>query len=267
MLLARPVQYVVRRFRKGDEVPLARILSECFGPITPRLLRRWFRQDRTLPEQIFIGEVNGKPVSTVQVVFKRLHLGEGVFVKTGGIAGVCTDSDYRRRGIVTNLMRLGVDFAKSRGASTCSLYTDLDIPAHRIYSRLGFVDVMTWRSYTRYLDYPYIFSRWIRMLNRLLKDSKVAVRRLRGWERCVVIRFREVGWLGFRFRKGRFQRLRRPPKSPDIVFSTDIQTYVKIRRGVLEWDEAVEAGRLEVERGDAADIAVLIRILRWKWED
>lgn len=265
--MEKPVQYVVRNYQKGDEVHLAKLFSECFGPTTPRLLMQWYRRQKVLPEHILIGEADGKPVSSVEVVFKQLHIGEGFYSKTGGISGVCTDSDYRKKGIVSNLMKLSLEYAKNSGASNASLFTGLDMSAHRIYQRLGFVDVLTGRTYIKYLDYPSVFAKWVRQLNRSLKDSKIVRRRLEGWEKSVTIQLREVGKLAFRFRKGRFQRLKKVPKKADIEFSTDLQTYAKITRNVLTWEDAVKAQKLVVERGEAADIETLQRILHWRWDD
>jgi len=227
----------------------------------------WYRRLGIRPEDIFIGVVDGKLVSAVELVSERLHHGEGVYIKTAGISGVCTDSDYRHKGIVSNLMRIALEQSKARGLSNASLYTGLDIPAHRIYERLGFVDILTWRMFIKYLDFPAVFARWVRQLNRSLKDSKIAKRKLQGWERSVVIRLKDVGVLSFRFKKNHFQRLTKPPKLADIEFFTDLETYMRVRRGVVQWEDAVKTGKLKVARGDAGDIGVLKRILDWSWED
>ena len=265
--MEKPIKYTVRHFSKGDEIALAKIFSECFEPVTPSRIRQWHRSSRVRPEDLFIGELDEKPVSHVEVVFKQLHHGEGVYLRTAGIGGVCTDSDYRKKGIVTNLMKLALDHAQQSGASNASLYTELDIPAHRIYQRLGFVDIMTWRTYIKYIDYPFIFSRWLRHINLSLKDSKIAARKLDGWEKSIAMQIREVGNLSFRFKRGRFQRLKKPPKQADIEFSTDLQTYTRIMRGVAQWEDVVKAGQLKVKRGKPADIEMLKRILRWRWDD
>jgi len=266
--LEKPVQYVVRHYRKGDEAHLAKIYSECFHPTTPRRIKQEYRLNKTLPEQVFIGEVDGKPVSCVEIVSKQLHLGEGVYLKTSGISGVCTDSDYRHKGIVTNLMKQSLNHAENSGISNSSLYTGLDIPAHRIYTRLGFVDIMTRRIYIKYLDPHFVFARWIRMLNRQLKDSKIATRKLQGWEKTVTIELKEAGPLAFRFRRGRFERLKRPPKKPDIVFSTDILTWTLItREGLLDWEQAVKTSKLTWKRGEPGDIETIKRVLKWMWDD
>jgi len=265
--LEKPAQYKVRNFLKGDEVALAKIFSECFEPVTPSRVRRWHRSSGVCPEDLFIAVVDEKPVSHVEVVFKQLHHGEGVYLKTAGIGGVCTDSDYRKKGIVTNLMKLALGHAQQNGASNASLYTGLDIPAHRVYQRLGFVDIMTWRTYIKYIDYPFVFDRWLRHLNRSLKDSKLAAKKLEGWEKSVVVQLEEAGALSFRVRRKRFQKLKKPPKRVDIEFYTDAQTYTKIMRGVLRWEDAVKAGKLAVKRGESTDIEMLNRILRWRWDD
>ena len=265
--MEKPVQYVVRNYQNGDEVQLAKLFSECFGHVTPRLLRQWYRREKVKPEHIFIGEADGKPVSSVEVVFKQLLIGEGIYSKTGGISGVCTDSDYRKKGIVSNLMKLSLEYAKNSGVSNASLFTGLDIPAHRIYQRLGFVDIMTARTYIKYLDYPAIFARWVRQLNRSLKDSKLARRKLEGWQKSIIIQLREVGTLAFRFSKGRFHKLKKAPKTADIEFASDLETYTKIVRNVLAWEDAVKAQKLVVKRGGAVDIEMFLRILHWRWDD
>jgi len=265
--LEKTIEYQVRNYKSGDEVHLAKIFSECFEPTTPTRLKQWYRRMKVLPEHVFIGEVEGKPVSCVEMVFKDLHMGEDVYLRTAGISGVCTDSDYRHKGIVTNLLRLCLDYARETGASNAALYTGLDIPAHRLYTRQGFIDVATSHPFIKYIDYPFLFGRWIRRLNRSLKASKIAQRKLRGWERTIAIQIKEVGTLAFRFRKGRFQKLKTAPKTPDIHFSTDIETYQKVRRNVLDWKKAVETGKIVVTRGEPADIEMLNRILKWMWEE
>lgn len=203
-MLQKDTTYVVRNYKKGDEARLAEIYSECFSPTTPRRVKKWLQRARVPPEHLFIGEVKGKPVSSVDLEFKKLHLGEEAYLKTGGIAGVCTDSDYRRRGIVTNLMKQALDYIKQVGVSNSALFTGLDIPAHYIYIRLGFVDIATSQSFVKYLDYPFVFKRWIRRRNRLLKHAKIAMRKLRDWEKSIVIQLKDVGTFCFRFKHGRF---------------------------------------------------------------
>ena len=265
--MQKSIVYTVRNYVKGDEVALAKIFSECFEPTTPRRTLEWHRTQGVRPEDIFVGVVDGKLVSSLELVFKQLHHGEGVYPKTAGISGVCTDSDYRCKGLVSNLMKTALEKSRQNGLSNASLYTGVDIPAHRIYERLGFVDVITWRSYVKYLDYPYLFGVWLRYLNRSLKDSKVAARKLKGWEKSVAIRLKDVGTLSFRFRKNHFERLAKPSRRVDIEFSTDLETYVKIRRNVVQWEDAVTSRKLTVTKGELPDIEIFKRILHWRWDE
>lgn len=92
-----------------------------------------------LPEHIFIGEVEGKLVCSVALELKKLPPSEEVYLKTGGIAGVYTDSDFRTKDISTNLMKRAPNYTKQSSVSNSVLFADLDIPAHRIYFRLGFL--------------------------------------------------------------------------------------------------------------------------------
>lgn len=219
------------------------------------------------PEDIFLGIIGGTPTSHVSVEFKELHHGEGVYLRTAGIGGVCTDSDYRKKGIATNVMRLALDYAMQKGLSNASLFTGTDLPARRIYQRFGFIDILTWRIYIRYLDYPSVFRKWILHFNRDIKESKIATRKLSGWEKSVVINLKEVGTLSFRVKGTRLQRLAKPPRRVNIQFSVDLETYAKILRGVVQWENAVSEGKLRVERGDQQDIEMLKRILNWRWDD
>jgi hypothetical protein len=219
------------------------------------------------PEDIFVGVVDGKLVSHVNVEFKRLDHGEGVHLKTAGIAGVCTDSDYRRKGFMTNLMKRALESARQKGVSNASLFTGLDFPAVRIYRRLGFIDIVTWRTFIKYVDYPTVFARWLRILNRSIKYSKTMARKLDGWEKSVVLRLKEVGALSFRFRKGRFQRLKELPRHPDIDLHSDMETYARIMHGAVQWDEAIKEGRLTVSHGEPADVDMFKRILLWRWDE
>jgi len=265
--LTAPTELKVRTFRKGDEVCLAKLFSECFGPVTPSQLQEWFRRSEVDPEDVFVGLVDGKIVSHVDTEFKQLDHGEGIRLKSAGIGGVCTDSDYRRRGIVTTLMKQALENVRRRGVTNASLFTGLDFPAIRIYRKLGFVEILTWRTYIKYLDYPQIFAKWLRFLNRSLKDSKIAARKLSGWEKTVVINLKEVGTLSFQFRRGHFRKLKKPTRHRHIEFSVDMQTYARINRRVVSWEEAVKDGKLKVQRGEAGDIEMFKQILRWKWDE
>ena len=263
----KPKKYLVRNYKKGDEIDLAKIFSEAFGPITPRQLLQWYSREKIRPKDVFVAEVDGKLVSVVEMTSRRLHIGEKSYLRIGAVAGVCTDSDHRKKGIATNVMRKALELTKNKGVSSASLYTELDNPARRIYERLGFIDLMVFRTFIKYLDFHSFFTNWIRRRNRRLRDSKIAKRMLEGWDKTIVINIKEVGALSFQFKKGRFRVLRKVPRKIDVEFSTDLQTYTKIWWNVLPWEEAVKDKRLVLQRGGQEDIELFKRFLHWRWED
>jgi predicted N-acetyltransferase YhbS len=264
--LEKNLKYVMREWQEGkDGVKLAQILSECFGPTTPRQVRRWIRQSGG---KSFVLEVEGgEIVSSVGIEFKELHLGEGVYVKTAGIGGVCTCSDYRRKGIMTNLLQQSLNCTKNSGVSNSALYTGLTLPAHRIYQRLGFCDVQTWPFYVKFLDYPYAFRTWLRDLNRYLRCSKIARKTLQDWNRTIVFELDKIGAQSFRFRHEHFQNLPKPPKSPDITIATNIETLTHIMWGAMKLEDAIITGKMQVKHGSEADLSILRKVLTRIWDD
>lgn len=265
------MQYLVREGQEGkDEVKLAQILSECFDPVTPRQVRRWLRQAKKSSagwSRFFVGEVDGEVVSNVSVELKELHLGEGVYVKTGGMGGVCTCSDYRRKGIMTNLLQQCLAYVKNSGVSNSSLYTGLVLPAYRIYQRFGFCDIETWPVYIKVFDFDYVFRTWIRDLNRHLKFSKIARRTLQNWNRSVIFEFEGVGVQSFRFRHSRFQRLAKPPRSADMVIATSVETLIRVMWGAIKFEDAIKTEKMQIKKGGNTDLQMLKKILIRIWDE
>lgn len=258
-------KYIMRERQEGkDDVKLAQILSECFGPITPRQMRQWIQQAEG---KNFVLEIGGEVVSQVEIDIKELHLGEGVYVKTGGIGGVCTCSDFRRKGIMTNLLQQSLTYIKNSGISNSALYTGQMLPAARIYRRLGFCDVQRWPFYVKYLDYPYVFRTWLRDLNRYLKSSKIAQKTLQNWNRTIVFELEKIGAQSFRFHNGHFQNVPKLPKSPDIVIATNVETLTRIMWGDKKFEDAVKTGKILVKHGSEADLNMLRKVLIRIWDD
>jgi GNAT superfamily N-acetyltransferase len=255
----------MREARKGkDEAQIARILSECFGPVTPRQLSRWLDKPDI---KDFICEVEGETVSHIDIEFKDLHLGEGVYLRTGGIGGVCTCSDYRRKGIMTDIMQQTLGYIKNTGGSNSALYTGLMLPAHRIYERSGFCDVQTWPFYLKILDFSYVFRLWLRDLKRGVKASRIAQKTLHDWNRTVMFHFEEFGVQSIRFSHGHLQRMHKPPKNADIVIAASLETLFRIMWGEIGFEDARKAGKIQVEHGTEADLQMLRKILIRIWDE
>lgn len=247
-----------------DEKQIARILSECFGPVTPRQLTRWLDKPGI---KDFVCEVEGKIVSHIDIEFKSLHLGEGVYLRTGGIGGVCTCSECRRKGIMTDMMQQTLDYIKTADVSNSALFTGLRLPAHRIYERNGFCDLQTWPFYVKILDFPYVFRRWLRDLNRAVKASNIAQKTLQGWNRIVVLELKELGVQTIRFHNARFQRLTRPPKSADIHIAASWETLLRIMWGELKFEDTIATEKMRVKKCSEFDLRVLKKILTSVWDE
>jgi predicted N-acetyltransferase YhbS len=253
-----------------DEVGISQIFSECFGPMAPRLIGRWIhheKEDAAGQERFFAAEVDGKMAGIVFVAPRKLHLGEGIQVKTLGILSVATCSEHRKKGIATSLMKHSLAYGDTMGLSNASLYTSLLLPAHRIYKRLGFRDIETSPMYIKFLDYDFYFRRWLRDLNRYIKTSNIAKRTLQNWDRSIVFELGKAGTYAFRFRQSRAQRLSKPPKSAHVYFEADAETLARIMFDEIELENAVTMGLIQLKKGIEADLKILRKILLRIWDE
>jgi hypothetical protein len=166
--------------------------------------------------------------------------------------------------MVTNIMKHILEYASQKGASNVSLYTGFCIPAHRIYSRLGFIDIETWSMYVKFIDFPSAFSTWLKEWNKRLKHSKLAAKALRSWDKTVILEVEEYGVFAFKCKNGHFRRLKKPPKKSDMILHTDIKTLLEIMAD-LPWEHAVSSGKLEIKKGSDSDVSMVRQILPWAW--
>ncbi len=261
----------VRSAEEGqDEVDLACVMSECFGPITPRNMKKWIQQEKKNAsgyDRFFVAEVDGKVVSNVSVAPRKIHFGEGIHIRTLGVLAVCTSSEYRNQGIATSLLQQAIAFSDKAGFSNTSLYTNILIPAHRIYERRGFCDIEKVTRYVKYLDYDFVFRRWVRWCNHYLKHSNIAQKTLQNWNCSVVFNLGSEGVKAFRFRNGRFQRLIKPPRMADIFIITNVQSLARIMNGAQVLRDAIKTKQMLVQRGNDSNLKLLSKILGGIWDE
>ncbi len=98
----------------------------------------WHNDPWRDPEGIRIAVDDGKIVSTVRVFIRKMFL-HGEPVTVGGIGEVSTRSEYRRRGLATQLLKDAIRFMESRNIVTSSLHG-----SQRIYAVEG------WEKVPRY---------------------------------------------------------------------------------------------------------------------
>ena len=98
----------------------------------------WHNDPWRDPEGIRVAVDNGTIISTVRVFIRKMFL-HGEPVTVGGIGEVSTRSEYRRRGIATQLLKDSIEFMESRDIVFSSLHG-----SQRIYSIEG------WEKVPRY---------------------------------------------------------------------------------------------------------------------
>jgi predicted N-acetyltransferase YhbS len=138
---------ILRTYAEGDEDEIASLLSECFDSfkssgLTGETWLRVFEFDPGYRKNLaFVAEKDGRIVSHVQLVVRDLKVGSGATLRVAGIANVSTLGDLRREGISTKLVMHAINDAAEQGFSSIALFTSPQIPAHRIYLKLGLADV------------------------------------------------------------------------------------------------------------------------------
>lgn len=184
-------KFTVREARIDDATDLARIISESFSRlVTPRQVKRELRKEKGNPKafsKTFVAEIDGRIVGQFVLEYRDLHLGEGIYIRTAAIIGVCTDPDYRKRGVATTLLSAGLEFAKNDGAACSGLFTAINGPAQRVYSKLGFLDIETFQIQSKLIDSRFMFLGRLKARSGLLKRSKLAMCSLKDWNKVVVL--------------------------------------------------------------------------------
>ena len=98
----------------------------------------WHNDPWRDPEGIRVAVDNGTIVSTVRVFIRKMFL-HGEPISVGGIGEVSTRSEYRRRGLATQLLKDSIQFMEDSGIVLSSLHG-----SQRIYSIEG------WEKVPRY---------------------------------------------------------------------------------------------------------------------
>jgi ribosomal protein S18 acetylase RimI-like enzyme len=260
-------RFIIREASVDDAVDLARIISESLPrSITSRQVKRELRKEKEDPEpfsKTFVAELDGKIVGQLVLEYKDLHLGEGVYVKTAAITGVCTDPDYRKKGVATTLLRVGLEFAKDNGVACSGLFTAISGPAQRLYSKLGFLDIETFQVQSQLVDFRFMFLSRLKARSRRLKRLRPAMCSLKNWNKVVVLEILGQGVIAFKHCGTSFKPLE-SPKKKDVVVSTDAETLYELMDGA-SWKDAVRSGKLNIKQGIEDDVTRVMRILQWNW--
>ena len=129
----------VRPLRDAELEELVELLCLVFGrPDGHERYRGYIEGDPTWrPEQTPVIVVDGRVVSALRIWDRQIYLG-ATPVRMGGIGGVCTHPDYRRRGLASRLMAHTCQVLRAEGYELGLLFTL--VPA-RFYRRFGWCSV------------------------------------------------------------------------------------------------------------------------------
>ncbi len=252
---------VVRQATVRDAPALARVYRDAYGPVSLRDVRTWMRSPECRREYL-VAVVDGVIASTVNIQYREL-LVDGVPIRTGGIAGVATHGDYRRRGLATRLMREATRRIRARRISNATLFTGYDLPAIRIYRRLGYTETADWHSlYDVRRPLEWIAKRF-EYRGKWLRIASYGKAILEGWDKRVLLA--APGWRAtvscdgrrFTVRAGRRGR-------PDVVMRGPADAIVDCFGAPDTFDAYARRGILRLS-GDRDAIRSWRRILTMGW--
>ena len=124
----------IRPIRETELDELIDLLCLVHNPEGAERYRGYVEGDPTWhPEQTLVVSCEGRLVSALRIWDRQIHLGSTP-VRIGGIGGVTTHPEYRRRGLASQLMTCAEEVMRSGGYELGLLFTE--IPA-RFYRRLG----------------------------------------------------------------------------------------------------------------------------------
>jgi len=143
-------EFLFRTYCPGDEVKLANLLAQCLiAKYSPDDVLKQFENK---PNDCFIAEnEDHEIVACLFVVWRELHIGDGIFIKVGGISGVCTHPNYRRQGFMTLLLSKAHKYIREKGGVLSCLFTSEKIypNAYKLFKEMGYVEAQRLLSIKR----------------------------------------------------------------------------------------------------------------------
>jgi len=131
---------------------LLKLTNACFGEydgvIAASLdFQRWYtKRPGMSPRSCFVAMHGDEIVSNVYVTVSRVRLG-GEMLGVGLIDTVMTHPRHRRCGLARALVNRAIEFMRDEGLDASMLYTVPNSAGYKLYSSLGFVDLVRVRYY------------------------------------------------------------------------------------------------------------------------
>ncbi|MEE2658303.1 MAG: GNAT family N-acetyltransferase [Candidatus Latescibacterota bacterium] len=128
----------LRSVRPSEIDDLIELFCSVYSPHAHDRYRGYIEGDPTWrPEHNPVAVVDGRIVGALRIWDRQLHVGETP-VRIAGIGGVCTDPDFRGRGIASALTNRAQHFMSREGFDLGLLFSW--VPA-RFYRRLGWASI------------------------------------------------------------------------------------------------------------------------------
>ena len=203
--------------------------SEGRGP----KIRLRQNRDRT---RVYV-EKGGRDVSHLVFMPRRLRMGAKGVVRMAAIGGVGTKAEFRRRGLMRQVLARTMEEIGGKGYSCVGLYTSTRIVAHRLYRRFGLVDVARSVQAYKLLDPGRFVCQALSDMLRGLPGggSPMLVRAELRPHEAVLLRVDESG----------VRLLTGPPREPHLSLAMSSQTFVALWQGEMTFRYAEEANLVE----------------------
>jgi predicted N-acetyltransferase YhbS len=149
---------IFRKYRSGDEEGIASLLCSSFESFREYGINKevWLGYGKIdsgfKPENSLVAEYEGEIVGHVQIIHRRVKIGDNCYVDMGGIANVSTMPEMRRRGIGTTLLMNAIEQCMNEGIPLSGLYTSYGSAAHRMYKRAGYEDTFLCKALVGTVD-------------------------------------------------------------------------------------------------------------------
>ena len=143
-----------RFYEEGDEAGIVEVMNSAFSSFRNWGLdtNKWLSYEDDdyafKKKNALVAEYNGRIVGHVQLIMRKLKIGESTYVENCGIANVSTRPEFRGRGIATELMKMALKFCRDRKIPLSALFTGYPGTPHRIYRRVGYANTL----------YSYVFA-------------------------------------------------------------------------------------------------------------
>lgn len=131
----RSLNLNIRTFKNGDLALVKELAKNSFSNSSDVY---WAIRDLKESDKVFVAEINGKIVGTVEIEFINLSKG-----KHAQIGYIFTHKEYRGYGIASKLMVRSLEFLKREGFEIVWAVTEQDNFASRgLFRKFGFSEIL-----------------------------------------------------------------------------------------------------------------------------